>query len=88
MSHFDRRMVTVSRRAAAGGLAAGMIYGAGLWAGHQRLNTGKEGTIRQVFLGPAAEVALRAVAALAAPVAGPVLMVSGCAFCGDLVVFR
>ncbi|SEO74000.1 hypothetical protein [Actinacidiphila rubida] len=70
-----------------GGLAAGLIYGADLWAGHQRPDTGKEGTIRWAFFGPAA-TALRALAAFAVPVAVGVLLVSGSALCVALVVFR
>lgn len=80
MNRCDRRMVTVSRRAAAGGLVAGLMYGAGLWADHQRLDTGKEGAVRRAVLGPAA-AALRAVAFVAVPVAVGVLPVTGCAFC-------
>lgn len=64
-----------------------MTYGAGLWADHQRLTTGKEGTIRRAFFGPAA-AALRLVAAFAVPMAVLVLLVSGCALCVALVVFR
>lgn len=87
MSRRDRRTVFVSRRAAAGGLAAGLMHGAGLWADHQRLNTGKEGTFRRAFFGPVAAV-LRALAAFAVPVAVLVLLVSGSALCVALVVFR
>ncbi|BBB00781.1 hypothetical protein RVR_7918 [Actinacidiphila reveromycinica] len=80
-------MVIVIRQAATGGLAAGLMYGAGPWADRQRRNTGKEGTICRAFFGPAA-AALRAVAASAVPVAVLVLLVSGCAVCVALVVLR
>lgn len=86
MNRCDRRMVVVSRRAATGGLLAGLAYGAGLRAGHQRLHTGKEGTIRRAVLVPA-EAALRALAAFAVPVAVGLLLVSGCALCVAVVAF-
>ena len=87
MNRCDRRMLIVFRQAAAGGLGTGLMYGAGLRADHQRLDTGKGGTIRRAFFGPAA-AALRVVAALAAPVAVRVLLISGCALCVALMVFH
>ncbi|MEE4543987.1 hypothetical protein V2S66_18675 [Streptomyces sp. V4-01] len=87
MNHYDRRIATASRRATAGGISAGLIYGVGLWADHHHIHTGREGTIRQAVFGPVAAV-LRAVAAFAVPVAVLVLLVGGSALCVALVVFR